>query len=226
MGGARTLLSGLAGIAIWSILVAWGGESAGDVGIDDPATETATALPDAAPSATAAPTIENRNVRTVHPELFAAPFAEMSVGLERIEARPPLTPPKEKPEPEKVVLLPRPLSIEAGFIGFGARSLKLADIVPTDRMRTCRSSSGEDWPCGMLARTQQRQLLRGRAITCETDLTTWEGTITARCKIGGIDISEWLAAAGWAEAPEGSPLAELTAKARAEGKGLFGDNRH
>ncbi|MBV2186514.1 MAG: hypothetical protein KUL88_18485 [Rhizobium sp.] len=168
---------------------------------------------------------EGQSVRPVNPALFASPLAASPEKLERIEPRAPFETRQPETERVKVVLLPRPESVEAGLIAFGPRNLKLADIATTDRMRTCSSSKGGEWPCGMVARTQQRLFLRNRTIACETDSAKWEGMIEARCRVGELDIATWLAENGWAEAPVGSPLAALTEKARSERRGLFGDDQ-
>jgi|GEM_PF-966870 hypothetical protein len=177
----------------------------------------------AADTGNADPRVPNRpGVRPVNPELFAAPFTEAAGPLERIEPRLPVV--DKEPERVKVVLLPRPESVEAGLIAFGGRNLKLADITTTDRMRVCPTSKGGDWPCGMMARTQQRLFLRNRTIACEADNADWQGTIEAHCRIGELDIAKWLAENGWVEVPEGSPFTALVEKARSERLGIFGDD--
>ena len=171
------------------------------------------------PAPNAADAVE---VRPVSPEFFAAPLDQAAGPLERIE---PLQSVAEKaPERVRLVLLPRPESVEAGLIAFGSRNLKISDITPTDRMRACPTSKGGDWPCGMVARTQQRLFLRNRTIACDADSAEWQGTIEAHCQVGELDIATWLAENGWVEAPEGSPLAGLIEQARSERRGIFGDD--
>lgn len=175
------------------------------------------------PGAPAPSTRDSLAVRPVSPDLFASPLTQAAGPLERIE---PLHPPVEK-EAERVrlVLLPRPESVEAGLIAFGSRNLKLSDITTTDRMRVCPTSKGGDWPCGMVARTQQRLFLRNRTIACDAESADWQGTIEAHCKVGELDIARWLAENGWVEAPEGSPLRGLVEKACSERRGIFGDDQ-
>ncbi len=250
-----TIVVGVAGLALWAVLLTAAGrnvgkEEAAGFEIEDMPTEWAepNAPADAAAeqspaSADDTPEIpaeagpqtdeqaapdaaeEGAGVRPVNPELFASPLAVAPEKLERIEPRAPLETNQPKTERVKVVLLPRPESVEAGLIAFGPRNLKLADIATTDRMRMCPTSKGGDWPCGMVARTQQRLFLRNRTISCDTDSAEWEGMIEARCRVGELDIATWLAENGWAEAPAGSPLAALTDKARTERRGLFGDDQ-
>ncbi|SSC65475.1 thermonuclease family protein [Ciceribacter selenitireducens] len=185
-----------------------------------------TGMPPAGPAdqASPAPSVpDSLEVRPVSPEFFASPLNQAAGPLERIE---PLQPPAEKtPERVRLVLLPRPESVEAGLIAFGSRNLKLSDITTTDRMRVCPTSKGGDWPCGMVARTQQRLFLRNRTIACDADSAEWEGTIEAHCQVGELDIAKWLAENGWVEAPDGSPLGDLVEKARSERRGIFGDDQ-
>lgn len=166
---------------------------------------------------------DSLEVRPVSPDLFASPLTQAAGPLERIEPRDP--PADKAPERVKLVLLPRPESVEAGLIAFGSRNLKLSDITTTDRMRVCPTSKGGDWPCGMVARTQQRLFLRNRTIACDADSADWTGTIEAHCKVGELDIARWLAGNGWVEAPQGSPLAGLVERARSERRGIFGDDQ-
>lgn len=254
-----TIVVGVAGIALWALLLTAAGRNMADseaegFEIEDmpvewaepnAPTETAPEQPAASPDGVpeisaeaeqqtggqASPTAnpdaatDGPGVRPVNPELFASPLAASPEKLERIEPRAPLETKPLETERVKIVLLPRPESVEAGLIAFGPRNLKLADIATTDRMRMCPTSKGGNWPCGMVARTQQRLFLRNRTIACETDTAEWEGMLEARCRVGELDIATWLAENGWAEASAGSPLAALTDKARAERRGLFGDDQ-
>jgi len=61
-------------------------------------------------------------------------------------------------------------------------------------------------------------------VTCDLDDANWKGTATASCKIGTQDLSEWLAENGWAEAAPGSAFAAASETARADKKGIFGDD--
>lgn len=172
-----------------------------------------------APEATA-PVIESRQVRVIEPDLFASPLAAGEAPLERVEARAPITDAKDLNKPLR---LPRPETVEAGILAFGASTLKLKDLVPTNRLMTCPRKDGGSWPCGMVARTQQRLFLRNRTAECDVNRRAWAGSVTSRCRVGGVDIAEWLATNGWAVAEDGSPLAVLTEAARAERRGIFGD---
>lgn len=141
--------------------------------------------------------------------------------LERVAAR---EAEKPKPQPQKAATLPRPVAESAGVIAFGDRKLQLAGIVPTPTDMICKGPDGNEWPCGMLARTNFRLFLRLRSITCDLKDANWSGTTTASCKIGTQDLSKWLAENGWADADAGSPLVALGEKAKTQKKGVYGED--
>jgi endonuclease YncB( thermonuclease family) len=128
------------------------------------------------------------------------------------------------PAKDRGVNLVRPIGESAGVLAFGDRRLQLAGIDPTPADKTCIDSGGREWPCGMLAKTNLRLLLRLRAVRCDLDSAEWTGTVTAACRIGTQDISQWLVENGWAEAAKGSALAEAGEKAKQAGKGIHGND--
>ncbi|OWO96762.1 hypothetical protein B5E41_00235 [Rhizobium esperanzae] len=125
------------------------------------------------------------------------------------------------PAEKKAMELSRPLVENAGSLSFGERRLQLAGIVPTPADRIC-GPAGRQWPCGMLAKTALRQLLRNRSITCDLDTAEWQRTAIASCRLGTQDLGAWLSENGWAEAEAGSPLAAVTEKAKQAQKGIYG----
>ncbi|MFN3317604.1 MAG: thermonuclease family protein [Allorhizobium sp.] len=229
-----TFIAGAIGLLLWAYLVVQAGESLRedpvdynieDLDVPDPSEldlpEVGLAddeMIEPAPQAEA-----RRAVRAIEPEVFGSPAFTDSGDLERVAARAPLSPVEERARP-KVVLLHRPLSLSAGIVAFNAdQRIRLADIAETDPDRTCVAEDGTSWPCGVMARTQQRLFLRNRSLSCETGSTAWQGEIRTRCWVGVQDVSSWLAKYGWAEAEPGSALAVLSEEARAAKRGLFGD---
>ncbi|EJT02845.1 thermonuclease family protein [Rhizobium sp. CCGE 510] len=127
------------------------------------------------------------------------------------------------PAAKKPMELARPAVENAGMLSFGERRLQLAGIVPTPADRIC-GPAGRQWPCGMMAKTALRQLLRNRSIACDIDPAEWKQMVTAACRLGTQDLGAWLAENGWAEVAAGSPLASAAETARQAGKGLYGDD--
>jgi endonuclease YncB( thermonuclease family) len=124
---------------------------------------------------------------------------------------------------EKGTELSRPVVENAGTLSFGERRLQLAGIIPTPVEKTC-GPSGRQWPCGMMAKTALRMLLRNRSVTCDLDTADWKGAVTAACRLASQDLSTWLVENGWAEAAAGSPLAAASEKAKQARQGLYGDD--
>ncbi|ARM86915.1 nuclease SNase-like protein [Rhizobium sp. CIAT894] len=127
------------------------------------------------------------------------------------------------PAAKKPIELARPAVENAGMLSFGERRLQLAGVIPTAADKIC-GPAGRQWPCGMMAKTALRQLLRNRSIGCDLDTAEWKGTVSASCRLGGQDLGTWLVENGWAEAGAGSPLASVADTARQAGKGIYGDD--
>lgn len=189
-------------------------------------TAEAPSTPAPAPSSqtqTTQPPAETGIARPVNPGLFGQPFTVNPAELERVEPREPISdplPPPEEPKP----LLYRPLALSAGLVSISGRNLALEGIVPTPADRFCPDESGQRWPCGMMARTAFRNFLRGRALACDLDDTNWEGTATANCTRGELDIAAWLVTNGWVDAAPGSAYAELADTAREARIGIHGSD--
>jgi len=234
MRGIGTFLAGAIGLLLWAYLVMAAGATLRDDPVDyniedlDVPDPSELNLPEVGSVDTdpVAPTSEAeplRRVRAIEPDVFGSPAFANAGDLERIAPRQPLSDAAERTRP-KVVLLHRPSSLAAGIVAFGSEQrVRLADIVETPAERTCLTEDGRSWPCGAVARTQQRLFLRNRSVTCETNGSAWQGEIRTHCWVGVQNVSSWLAKYGWAEAEPGSALGPLTEEARAARRGLFGE---
>ena len=219
MRPAGTLLTGLFGTFVWALAVVHGGAGIGGATIGAPVA-SADAEREDAPAAV----IEQRHARVVDAALFGSPLADGTVPLQRIASIAAANLPKPPAPKAEVMLLSRPQSIGAGLISFRGRRVQLAGIDPVEQNQLCNRDHGGTWPCGVIAATQQRLLLRGRTVTCDMADAEWEGTRITACRIGSVDIAAWLARYGWAQAKDGSPHAGLTTTARRQHLGLFGDD--
>ncbi|MBB3315077.1 endonuclease YncB(thermonuclease family) [Rhizobium sp. BK181] len=217
------ILTAVAGIGIVAGLIAAGGQRLG-AAIDP--VETAAPVEIDAPPPALIPSTTNpeasMHARRVDEASQFYPAAIDGKPLERIAAVEPQPP--AKPADDTGVSLVRPIAESAGVLAFGDRRLQLAGINPTPADKTCTDGKGRVWPCGMLAKTNVRLLLRLRTVRCDLDSTEWTGMVTAACRIGTQDISQWLVANGWAEAEKGSALTEAGETARQAGKGIYGDD--
>ncbi|MBY5390990.1 thermonuclease family protein [Rhizobium leguminosarum] len=230
-------ITGITGMAVVAgLLLAGearlGGGTAGEETMS--AEETATASADAAPE-----TGERATISDDRAEMIARsvePTARPSPGSGPVSgdggAPKPADAPQQaetpagqtaSPAAKKPVELARPAVDNAGILSFGERRLQLAGIVPTPVDRIC-GPAGRQWPCGMLAKTALRLLLRNRSVSCDLETVEWRETVTTACRLGTEDLGAWLAENGWAEAAVGSPLSAAAEKARQAGKGLYGDD--
>lgn len=221
MRPAAVLVAGFSGIAIWGLALLIGSAYVSDR--NEAISPSPSPDPGAANAQAPTPVIEDRPVRVVSPEQFGSPIVGTATALERIEPREPLQKSAE-PEPVKVAMLPRPQTTQAGRLTSGGRQVQFFGVVPTELTRQCRTDSGGGWPCGMVARTQQRLFIRNRTVTCENDQADWQGLLVTRCRISDVDIAEWLVRNGWVEAEQGSPLVALSEQARAGRLGIFGND--
>ncbi|MBY5395916.1 thermonuclease family protein [Rhizobium leguminosarum] len=205
-----------------------GGGTAGEETMS--AEETATAPADAAPEAGEPAAMSDDRAemiaRSAEPATSPAPEPGDAVAPQPADVpQQAETPAGETASPpaKKAVELARPMVDNAGILSFGERRLQLAGIVPTPVDRIC-GPAGRQWPCGMMAKTALRLLLRNRSVSCDLETVEWKETVTTGCRLGTEDLGLWLAENGWAEPAAGSPLTAAAEKARQAGKGLYGDD--
>ena len=125
------------------------------------------------------------------------------------------------PEGWKAKLLYRPTASAAGRIEVQGYQIAISGIEPVEPTESCGEGS-EAWPCGTAARTQFRQLLRGRALTCTVPDTAPTEAVETDCSVGGEDVGRWLVAQGWARAVEDGEMTEIGEQARNFGRGIYG----
>jgi endonuclease YncB( thermonuclease family) len=148
--------------------------------------------------------------------------------FERVSPRAPLgeiglaLPPKPvMPDDWKGTTLYRPVAPAAGVVEAMGHTVAIAGVDTVAADETCLFE-GEEWACGIRARTAFRLWLRGRAVTCAVPAEADPKTITAACRLGKQDVGQWLVSNGWARAAAGGPYGDADEKARAAKKGIFG----
>ncbi|MGO7181483.1 thermonuclease family protein [Rhizobium brockwellii] len=226
-------ITGITGMAVVAgLLLAGearlGGGTAGEETAS--AEETATAAADAAPDAGEGATISDDRAEVIARSAEPAAPPSPAPG-DGVTSKPADLPQQAEtaagqaasPTAKKATELARPMVDNAGMLSFGERRLQIAGIVPTPVDRIC-GPAGRQWPCGMLAKTALRLLLRNRSVSCDLETVEWKETVTTACRLGTEDLGAWLAENGWAEAAVGSPLTAAAEKARQAGKGLYGDD--
>lgn len=148
--------------------------------------------------------------------------------LERLPPREPLSPLAQAKPPKPVMpdewkgtTLFQPVATSAGAISAKGYSIVLEGIDPVAPEETCESN-GASWPCGARARAAFRAMLRGRAVTCTLPPQAERAAIVAPCRVGKVDLGQWLVDNGWARARDGGPYADAGSTARESKKGVFG----
>lgn len=227
------LFTGITGIAVVAGLLMAGEAKLGGADGEEivPAEEVTTATADAAPETAGQPAaISDEHAemiaRSAEPPAPPSPTASGDVAPKAADIKHQAKTAEDETASlgtKKAMELSRPAVENAGILSFGGRRLQLAGVVSTPVDRICGPASRQ-WPCGMMAKTALRLLLRNRSITCDLETVEWQGTATAACRLGTEDLGAWLAENGWAEAAAGSPLAAAAEKARQAGKGLYGDD--
>lgn len=146
-------------------------------------------------------------------------------AFERVEPREPLSelslalPPKLPTGPSGVILF-RPIATSSARFEAMDRVVAVAGVENVELDERC-SYEGEDWDCGMHARTAFRAFIRGRAITCDLAPDAPK-EVVADCRIGAQGVGEWLVANGWARATPDGPYTDAEKKAREAKLGVFG----
>jgi endonuclease YncB( thermonuclease family) len=162
-----------------------------------------------------------RDIRNVTPPgMLQAPKLEGTT----IVREPAKVLPKPPPRPPKPDLYARPTVEAAGMMRSGETSIRIAGIRPVGAEEICSGSDGRQWPCGIHARTALQRLIRQRTITCDPGGVRDDGGALARhCKVGSIDIGQWLVEQGWALPQGRNDLSETLKAAKDAKRGQWGD---
>lgn len=215
---------------LWALLVLVGGSLVAALSMAK--------LPDRHAMAT-----KSEPARSVTPQIdVKIPSAEISktqentVELQRVEPRAPLSAiaaPTPPALPKPVRDLPkrwRPVgngyASAAGIIQAGSVSITLDGLDTLTAEETCTAPSGQEWPCGMVARTAFRAYLRSRTLKCDLQDGLIDTAISAECLLAGDDPAKWLIQNGWARATVNGPYVNESEQAKAFGRGIFGPPPH
>jgi endonuclease YncB( thermonuclease family) len=162
-----------------------------------------------------------RDIRNVTPPgMLQAPKLEGAT----IEREPARLPPKPPPRPPKPDLYIRPAVEAAGMLISGKTNIRIAGIRAVAAEEICSGSDDRQWPCGVHARTALQRLIRQRTIACDPGgVPDAGGAIAKHCKVGGIDIGEWLVEQGWALPQGREDLSTALTAAKDAKRGQWGD---
>lgn len=109
----------------------------------------------------------------------------------------------EEAQPPKAQLQPkrfyRVVVQDGGSLKAGNTSIRLEGIEVEGLTGQCEDTRGYAWSCGRFARSALMRLIRGRAVVCHVPIKGQPDALTARCSVGGTDLSLWMVAQGWAK---------------------------
>jgi endonuclease YncB( thermonuclease family) len=166
-------------------------------------------------------------VRAVAPEIIAPPDIS-GPGLQRVEARPPLSdlglasPPKPiMPDDWVETVLYRPVVTSSASFEAMGYSILVAGTEPIGPDQSCKFE-GVAWRCGERARLAFRYWLRGRAPLCQVFPPAERLPVAAACRLGKQDVGAWLVSNGWAFARPGGGYEKAEDVARKARMGVFG----
>lgn len=107
-------------------------------------------------------------------------------------------PPEEiKPEPAKWRRFTLPETSDTATLHARNLTIRISGVDPVPPDRTCRLADGEEWPCGRTGLVSFRRFLGGRAVECYFPPVVEATEIIAPCRVGRIDLGEWLLREGW-----------------------------
>jgi len=147
-------------------------------------------------------------------------LAREKADAERLAALTTETGPKPVLKPK---LYYRVVVRDGGTLKAGGTVITLGGINARAADAKCKDGKGRAWACGARARAALTRLIHGRAVTCEVPISGKQKKLTARCSVGGADLSVWMVSQGWAEpAAQAEPkLAAAADKARKNKVGLW-----
>jgi len=141
-----------------------------------------------------------RNIRRIGGESFSTPnvrFDEITrlPSSQRSQAE------RKNHAREKVLSfqLTSPVVLDINTIKSDKITVTIANIEPVPVGKTCKSDH-KTVPCGRMARTALRALIRGRTLNCRVakEIPQNGETVTS-CSVGKTDIGQWLVDQGWTQ---------------------------
>jgi len=147
------------------------------------------------------------------------PGPKVSGPLLRIPGYTP--PPEAKRQSKPSDRMRKIIVTHAHTLQSGDITVHIAHIEAPSTEETCDlDEAGRTWPCGRMARTALRRLIRSRAVTCQITSKISETQLVSTCQVGRFDIATWLAGQGWAKPADGAPEGVQAAYQSARDKSL------
>ncbi|MBK8161380.1 MAG: thermonuclease family protein [Rhodospirillaceae bacterium] len=115
--------------------------------------------------------------------------------------------------------------IDGDTIEIAGQRIRIMDVDAPERGQHCTAADRSLWPCGDAAADALATVMHGKQVSCGTVGKPSRGLQLARCAAEGVDLANWLLAAGWAVPARNCKCEvarDLARLAEAGGHGIWG----
>jgi endonuclease YncB( thermonuclease family) len=109
--------------------------------------------------------------------------------------------------------------IDGDTIDIRDERIRLDGIDAPESRQSCRDSGGGDYRCGQRAALALADRIGQANVSCDVLGKDRYGRHIATCRLGGVNLNEWLVSSGWALAYREYSRAYIAAEAQAKGAG-------
>lgn len=88
--------------------------------------------------------------------------------------------------------------IDGDTLDIRGNRIRLHGVDAPESTQTCRNASGAEYRCGQQAALKLADFINRRPVICQSRDTDRYGRTVAVCKVGGLDMNEWLVREGLA----------------------------
>jgi len=202
MSFASRIVTALLGLALIWYFWPFGGNEEVVTPVAPPAKQlftkpAAPASPAAAPKPAAPQPAASQTAHAIEvPAPKKQPLAREKANAERLATLATEIVPKPALKPK---LYYRVVVRDAGTLEASGVVITLGGIKAYDADEECKDAKGRTWPCGARAHAALTMLIHGRAVSCKVPQSGKQKALTARCSVGGTDLSVWMLSQGWAK---------------------------
>lgn len=90
------------------------------------------------------------------------------------------------------------LVVDGDTIDLGSERVRLEGIDAPEAAQTCKTATGQSWPCGQRATAKLRELIGSKAVECERQGQDKYGRALAFCFANGRNLNEAMVTSGYA----------------------------
>jgi endonuclease YncB( thermonuclease family) len=115
--------------------------------------------------------------------------------------------------------------IDGDTIVIAGQRIRIMDVDAPESAQNCTSADQSDWPCGVAAAGALATMVKNKRVSCRAVGRPSRGLQLARCAAEGVDVANWILAAGWAVPAQHCKCEiarELANRAESAGHGIWG----